>query len=445
MKKGIFITDSIASLGIVSLCIALVSACSTDLQIPEKTKRINILVSSQENTIQDGKNVQESASAKTKALYIDREGMEWESTDGEKLGLVTLSGESSSTWTSSHSSAISISADKSAKFNATIPADASTLYFVYPYELSSDADGVHTFSFPSSLTQARAGSCENLKFYSEGVPFSEDMSEVSPNLKMAGALVRTVLYSAKGSKESVTSVNLATKSEGANISSTQYALNLAEGTFSGGGTTSKNVQVKLLENYPLASHTQENNSSAVYLPILPVTTEGFTFTVYTDAGASYTFDSAKSKSWEQGHLYTFLLNLDKATRSLKITPRFAVWTGWGTSETCTISRSVGASEGSTYSDSWFIKFNDIVATKAQSEWIRIESTADWLSASATEDGKFKIDYTANSTSAERSADINIFFDSPFGSDGVSLDLWGNDWFAMGSLQILHIKVTQSAQ
>lgn len=426
----------------------IATACTEGIDAPVRTREIKISITGNladvSVFITEGNGSAQSPASK--AVFSDGEGMSWESTDAEKLGIVAETG---NTWTSVHSTGISIAADKGATFTASVPENATNAYFVYPYNAGADNGTVHRFSFPAELTQARAGSSENFKFTSaKATDISKEAASIEPTLKMAGAVVRTVIYSASGKRaaESVTAVKLETKSSGANISATEYDYDFAEGAATVGGTCGPSVRVALSEAWPLEGRTGKENAAAVYLPIVPATTEGFVITVYTNAGAAYVFDSSVAKTWEDGQLYTFYLNLDKGTRSVSVTPRFQVWTEeWGTNQTCTISRSVPATAGQTQSDSYHIAINGVEATAEQRGWCRIENTDDWVSASLTETNQYLISYQDNTTGEERKADINIFFDSPYGNDDVALNLWGNDWFAMGSLQMFQIHITQAAE
>ncbi len=430
----------------------IATACTEGIDAPVRTREIKVSVTGNladvSGFIAEGNGSAQSPASK--AVFSDGEGMSWENTDAEKLGIIAGTGD---TWTSVHSTDISIAADKGATFTASVPENATRAYFVYPYSAGSDKGTVHRFSFPAELTQERAGSSENFRFASaESTDISGGAASIEPALKMAGAVVRTVIYSASGKRaaESVTAVKLETKSSGANISATEYDYDLAEGAATVGGTCGPSVRVALSEAWPLEGRTGKENAAAVYLPIVPATTEGFVITVYTNAGAAYVFDSSVTKTWEDGQLYTFYLNLDKGTRSVNVEPRFSVYAGWWDNQahfnwTCTISRNVPANAGKTETDNFYIKLNGIDATVEQRGWCRIESTGDWVSASLTETNQYLISYQDNTTGEERKADINIFFDSPFGNDDVTLSLFGHEWFAMGSLQMFQIHITQAAE
>ena len=426
----------------------IATACTEGIDAPVRTREIKVSVTGNLADV-SGATAEGNGSAQSpasKAVFSDGEGMSWETTDAEKLGIIAGTGD---TWTSAHSTDISIAADKGATFTASVPENATSAYFVYPYSAGSDKGTVHRFSFPAELTQARAGSSENFKFASaEATDISKEAASIEPTLKMAGAVVRMVIYSASGKRaaESVTAVKLETKSSGANISATEYDYDFAEGAATVGGTCGPSVRVALSEAWPLEGRTGKEDAAAVYIPIVPVTTEGFVIMVYTNAGAAYVFDSSVAKTWEDGQLYTFYLNLDKGTRSVSVVPRFWVWTEWGTNQTCTISRSVPATGGQIQSDSYHIAINGLEATAEQRSWCRIESTSDWVSASLTETNQYLISYQDNTTGEERKADINIFFDSPYGNDDVALNLWGNVWSATDSpLQMFQIHITQAAE
>lgn len=423
----------------------IATACTEGIDTPVRTREIRVSIP---GSLPFGGIAYEAGSAQSvvsKAVFSDGEGMSWENADAEKLGIIAGTGDE---WASVHSTGISIAEDKGATFTASVPENATRAYFVYPYNAGADNGTVHRFSFPAELTQTKTGSSENFRFASaESTDISESAASIEPSLKLVGSVVRTVIYSASGNRaaESVTAVKLETKSSGAFVSATEYDYELADGTANVGGTRGSSVRVALSEAYSLEGRTGKDNASAVYLPIVPVTTEGFVITVYTNAGAAYVFDSSTAKTWEGGQLYTFYLNLDKGTRSISITPRFLVWSEWGTNQTCTISRSVPATAGQTQSDSYHIAINGGEATTEQRGWCRIESTSDWVSASLTETNQYLISYKENTTKEERKADINIFFDSPFGNDDVTLNLWGHDWFAMNSLQMFKIHITQAAE
>ncbi len=426
----------------------IATACTEGIDAPVRTREIMVSVPGNladvSGFIAEGNGSAQSPASK--AVFSDGEGMSWESTDAEKLGIIAGTGDN--TWASVHSTGISIAADKGATFTASVPEKATSAYFVYPYIAGAGKGTVHRFSFPAELTQARAGSSENFRFVSaESTDISVGAASIEPRLKMTGAVVRTVIYSDSGKRaaESVTAVKLETKSAGANISATEYDYDLAGDAATVGGTCGSSVRVALSEAWPLEGRTGKENAAAVYLPIVPATTEGFVITVYTNAGAAYIFDSSATKTWEDGQLYTFYLNLDKGTRSVSVVPRFWIWTEWGTNQTCTISRSVPSTSGTVQSDSYHIAINNTEATVEQRGWCRIESTGDWVSASLTGTNQYLISYQDNTTGEERKADINIFFDSPFGNNDVTLNLWGNDWFAMGSLQMFQIHITQAAE
>lgn len=423
----------------------IATACTEGIDTPVRTREIRVSIP---GSLPFGGIAYEAGSAQSvvsKAVFSDGEGMSWENADAEKLGIIAGAGNE---WASFHSTGISIAEDKGATFTASVPENATRAYFVYPYSAGADNGTVHRFCFPAELTQTKAGSSENFRFASaESTDISESAASIKPSLKMVGSVVRTVIYSASGNRaaESVTAVKLETKSSGAFVSATEYDYELAGGTANVGGTCGSSVRVALSEAYSLEGRTGKDNASAVYLPIVPVTTEGFMITVYTNAGATYIFDSSTAKTWEGGQLYTFYLNLDKGTRSVSVEPRFWVWTEWGTNQTCTISRSVPATAGQTQSDSYHIAINGTDATAEQRGWCRIESTGDWVSARLTETNQYLISYQENTTGEERKADINIFFDSPFGNDDVTLNLWGNEWSATGSLQMFQIHIIQAAE
>lgn len=297
----------------------IATACTEGIDAPVRTREIKVSVTGNladvSVFITEGNGSAQSPASK--AVFSDGEGMSWESTDAEKLGIVAETG---NTWTSVHSTGISIAADKGATFTASVPENATNAYFVYPYNAGADNGTVHRFSFPAELTQARAGSSENFKFTSaKATDISKEAASIEPTLKMAGAVVRTVIYSASGKRaaESVTAVKLETKSSEANISATEYDYDFAEGAATVGGTCGPSVRVALSEAWPLEGRTGKENAAAVYLPIVPATTEGFVITVYTNAGAAYVFDSSVAKTWEDGQLYTFYLNLDKAVREMR--------------------------------------------------------------------------------------------------------------------------------
>ena len=297
----------------------IATACTEGIDAPVRTREIKVSVTGNLADVSGfiAAGAGSTQSPASKAVFSDGEGMSWETTDAEKLGIIAGTGD---TWTSAHSTDISIAADKGATFTASVPENATSAYFVYPYSAGADNGKVHRFSFPAELTQERAGSSENFRFASaESTDISVGATSIEPTLKMAGAVVRTVIYSASGKRaaESVTAVKLETKSSGANISATEYDYDLAEGAATVGGTCGSSVRVALSEAEPLEGRTGKENAAAVYLPIVPVTTEGFVITVYTNAGAAYVFDSSAAKTWKDGQLYTFYLNLDKAIRETR--------------------------------------------------------------------------------------------------------------------------------
>ena len=310
MKKA-FLTTLFAA--------AVAVACTEGIDAPIRTREIRISIPGNiaESSGLVAGETDPAQPVASKAVFGDGEGMAWESTDSEKLGIIA---EAAGEWTTTGSTGISIAADKSATFTASVPENAGTAYFVYPYSSGADNGTVHRFSFPAELTQARAGSSENFRFASEeATDISADAASIEPALKMAGAVVRTVIYSSSGDRatESVTAVKLETKSSGADISATEYDYDLAGGAATAGGVCGPSVRVALSETYSLEGRTGKENAAAVYLPIVPVTTEGFTITVYTNAGAAYIFDSSDTKTWKDGELYTFYLNLDKAARETR--------------------------------------------------------------------------------------------------------------------------------
>lgn len=295
----------------------IATACTEGIDTPVRTREIRVSIP---GSLPFGGIAYEAGSAQSvvsKAVFSDGEGMSWENADAEKLGIIAGTGNE---WASFHSTGISIAEDKGATFTASVPENATRAYFVYPYNAGADNGTVHRFSFPAELTQTKAGSSENFRFASaESTDISESAASIEPSLKLVGSVVRTVIYSASGNRaaESVTAVKLETKSSGAFVSATEYDYELADGTANVGGTRGSSVRVALSEAYSLEGRTGKDNASAVYLPIVPVTTEGFVITVYTNAGATYVFDSSTAKTWEDGQLYTFYLNLDKAARETR--------------------------------------------------------------------------------------------------------------------------------
>lgn len=289
MKKHIIIVSAVIAVA--------ATACSKDNGSYVQTKEIKVSVG----------NV--AASDGTKAVFTDREGMSWETEDAQRLGIIAGSGEN---WSSAASKSISINEDKTATFAADVAQDASAAWFYYPYG-GSDNGLKHSFNFPAELVQSKAGVSENFRFVSKQVAVL-DGGKIEPAFKMAGSMVRTVIYSAAGMEEKVQSVKLIAKT--ANLSSTECTYDFESSSLTAGGTCTSAVKVKLAEKYDLTGKTGKENASAVYLPVVPANTEGFTIEVATDI-AFYTFDSSSAKEWADGQLYTLYTNLDKGSRETR--------------------------------------------------------------------------------------------------------------------------------
>jgi len=128
-------------------------------------------------------------------------------------------------------------------------------------------------------------------------------------------------------------------------------------------------------------------------------------------------------------------------------PRFVMWNEWGgTSENCAATRTVAAA-GCTdaASDSYSIKIDDqAIADTELHRWVRVESTADWLTGRASEsENKFLYSCQANASGAERTGELRIYFSPAVTGGSYTYDLWGASWNDPG--RILTLTVTQTAE
>ena len=144
---------------------------------------------------------------------------------------------------------------------------------------------------------------------------------------------------------------------------------------------------------------------------------------------------------------TFTFTQAAGVQPQTVRPRFVMWDEWnGTSENCAASRTVAAA-GCTdaASDSYSIQIDgEAIANADLHAWVRVESTADWLTGRASESvNQFLYTCQPNTSGAERTAELRIYFAPTVAGGSYTYDLWGNSWSDAG--RILTLTVTQTAE
>lgn len=356
----------------------------------------------------------------TKVTFADGTGFAWEEVDLTQMAIASSKLESNGQADSKYNAQNTVSKDGridggKAYFTFEVPADHVEGYLFYP-NVQVGWYEIH-FQFPAVIAQAEAGTTDNLKLISEKIDLTTTGSEeVEAKFRINGHLLRYFIYDSEGSSVAVKSVTLKTN---ANIAG-QYTVR-PEGPEAVGGALSTNATVTLTTPYALAGVTSTAQAKSVFMPIIPATSEGYTYQVTTEAGDIYEFESSNTKAWEDGAITEVALNLSKATNfisSSEVQKKELVFefTNKGVSA---IERSFTYSGGTVNTDYFIVMVDGQEVVDYENTYynnFRYEvadasgNAQDWVAANRSSNNSFDIVCQANDETGARSATINIYFD-----------------------------------
>jgi len=359
----------------------------------------------------------------TKVTFADGTGFAWEEIDLTSVAIASSKLESNGQADSKYNAQNFVSKEGSidggkAYFTFEVPEDHTEGYLFYP-NVQVGWYEIH-FQFPAEITQAEAGTTNNLKLISEKIDLTATGSEaVDAKFRINGHLLRYFIYDSEGSSVAVKSVTLKAN---ANVAGRYTVRPEGPEAVSGvGDPLSTKATVTLTTPYALAGVTSTAQASSIYMPIIPATSEGYTYQVATEAGDIYEFESTKSKTWEDGAITEIALNLSKATNiisSSDVQKKELVFefTNKGVSA---IERSFAYSGGKVNTDYFIVMvdgqevvdYGNTYYNDFRYEVVDASGNAqDWVAANRASNNSFDIVCQANDETEARSATINIYFD-----------------------------------
>ena len=237
----------------------------------------------------------------TKVVYIDGEGIKWQTTETIFL--------TNATCTVTKQSAPSTTEGYTGTFGFTELAAGD----YYPYHnMTVEADGddrKYTAIVPASQTQTTAGTLNAGTIPLVGddkITYDGTNPVETAKFDVVGTLVRFLVFGgASDETVSATSIN----SGGEWIAGKLYAKEGGTNTWYS-RETSGTITVSLTTP-AAASDTDKEDANGIYVHMLPTKTT-YTYKVTTNK-TDYTFVSAKEKDYQNGKIYDMPLNLRKAT------------------------------------------------------------------------------------------------------------------------------------
>lgn len=194
-----------------------------------------------------------------------------------------------------------------------------------------------------------------------------------------------------------------------------------EGPEAVGGSLSTKATVTLTNPYALAGVTSTAQAKTIFMPIIPATSEGYTYQVTTESGDVYEFESTKTKTWEDGAITEVALNLAKATnfisssevrkkelvfeftnKGVAVLDRSLAYSG-GTANTDYFIVMVDGQEVVDYGNTYYNDFRYEVVDA-------LGNAQDWVAANRSSNNSFDIVCQANEATEGRTAVINVYFD-----------------------------------
>lgn len=260
---------------------------------------------------------EDGTAPQTRANWIDHEGIRWENSDAQKLGIL-FKGES---FGNAQSTSIAIGEGGKATFEADIAAGTEKMWTYYPYRpadnLSSAGDCTMHFNIDAVQTQAVAGqmgdAAGKVAFMgSAPLDFDAEASGYSASMRSMASIARFLIYSSEPAyrSESVKSVTL-TSADGTKINGDRFCIGIwATGEQRGNNASNGTDRTTLtLDAYfPLSAAASAALTKGLYMGLFPQSLTGCTITVVTDA-ATYTFTSTQTKRFEENHIHNITLNL----------------------------------------------------------------------------------------------------------------------------------------
>lgn len=284
-----------------------VAGCSDKMDEPvakDSTRTIKVAASV---------SLENDAAVASKANWEDGKGLQWESSDATKLGLIDNKG------TVNASTDLTIATDGTAVFTGEVNSEATKFLASYPKVNAGVNDGCSTiyFNIAPAQTQAAAGEMDGAdgKVAMVGkapIELSGEVSEYSASMRMISSLARFLVYSSNGKTDKVKSVSVASDVviSGARVAIVNWS---NEGNYEfNGGEVSKAATVTLSEQFDLSGVTSKDNTKGIYLGLIPATSKTTTYTVTTDKGA-YTFTPSSDVEFKAGTIHNIPLNLDNGT------------------------------------------------------------------------------------------------------------------------------------
>lgn len=356
----------------------------------------------------------------TKVVFADGTGLAWEEIDLTSMAIATTAYVENGQPDSKYNATNTVSKEGSidggkAYFTFEVPADHTEGYLFYP-NVQVGWYEIH-FQFPADITQAEAGFTNNLKLISDKIDLTATGAEaVDAKFRINGHLLRYFIYDSEGSEVAVKSVTLKANT---NIAG-QYTVR-PEGSEAVGGSLSTKATVTLTNPYALAGVTSTAQAKTVFMPIIPATSEGYTYQVTTESGDIYEFESTKTKTWEDGAITEVALNLSKATnfisssevrkkelvfeftnKGVAVLDRSFAYSG-GTANTDYFIVMVDGQEVVDYGNTYYNDFRYEVVDA-------LGNAQDWVTANRSSNNSFDIVCQANEATEERTAVINVYFD-----------------------------------
>lgn len=357
----------------------------------------------------------------TKVTFSDGTGLAWEEVDLTSMAIATTAyvenGQADSRYNASNYVSTQGSIDGgNAYFTFEVPEDHKEGYLFYP-NVQVGWYEIH-FQFPAEMTQPEAGRVTGLKLISEKIDLTTtDAEAVDARFRINGHLMRYFIYDSEGSELAVKSVTLKAN---ANIAG-QYTVR-PEGPEAVGGALSTKATVTLTTPYALSGVTSTAQAKTVFMPIIPATSEGYTYQVTTENGDIYEFESTRTKTWEDGSITEVALNLSKATNvilSSEVPKPELVF--HFTEKAVLTSYPLTYTAGTGRTD-WYavyvdgqIQVNNLFATYYSDFEIEIKdengNDVDWLTfAPVFGDNKFDYGWSVNESYDARTAIVSLYFD-----------------------------------
>lgn len=146
----------------------------------------------------------------------------------------------------------------------------------------------------------------------------------------------------------------------------------------------------------------------------------------------------------------FTVTVTQAPKTHLLQARFYIWNEWGGSETQVAAREVaaaGVTDARSDSAQFRIDGGEVLpADAAEYAWVRVETTADWLTGRA-DANQYLYSCTPNQTGAERTAELRVYLEVPANvTQKYAIgNWWGADWQGTDPTRLFTINVTQKAQ